>query len=123
MKFKAAQLEERLRTLRQRSPDVMGSEIVSMEGLPIAGDLPTSLSDEDRLAAESAAMLLLGERVAGELGRGDLQTILMTGPNGHVIVATINERAALTVLCRQEARLAMVFLDIAYCTEGLAELL
>jgi uncharacterized protein len=121
--FKVEQLEEHLRELRRVSPNVIGSSILSTDGWPIAADLPETLTDEDHLAAKSAAMMLLGERISGELGRGGLEMILMSGSAGHIIVAAINEAAALTVMCNQKARLAMVFIDITHCIERLVPLL
>ena len=60
---------DRLRELQASSPDIEASAIVSVDGLTIASALPQGV-EEDRVSAMSAAMLSLGERIAGELGRG-----------------------------------------------------
>ncbi|MGD8759471.1 MAG: roadblock/LC7 domain-containing protein, partial [Anaerolineales bacterium] len=64
-------MAKRLRDLQASTPDVEASAVVSADGLTMASALPTDV-EEDRVAAMSAAMLSLGERIAGELGRGAL---------------------------------------------------
>jgi predicted regulator of Ras-like GTPase activity (Roadblock/LC7/MglB family) len=68
-------------------------------------------------------MLALGERIALELGRGSLDQIFLKGDAGYVIVALINNQAALTVLCQEESKVAMVLLDVAYSVKQLQPLL
>lgn len=120
--FKVDLLEEQLRMLRRFSPAVVGAIILSSEGLPIASDLPSDLGEE-RTAAKSASMVALGERIASELGRGDLDQIFLSGDDGYVVVARITFDAALTVLCKQDARMAMALLDIRYSVEQLRRFL
>ena len=69
---------ERLRELQVSSPDVEAAAIISVDGLPIATSLPQNV-EEDRVSAMSAAMLSLGERIAGELGRGMLDEVYVKG--------------------------------------------
>src|SRR3972149_7032518 len=64
----------RLRDLQASSPDVEASAVVSVDGLTMASALPADV-EEDRVSAMSAAMLSLGERIAGELGRGKLEQV------------------------------------------------
>jgi len=67
----------------------------------------------------SAAMLSLGERIAGELGRGYLDQVYIKGENGYVILMSIGEEAVLTVLAREQARLGLIFLDMRRAVEEL----
>ncbi|MGB0386775.1 MAG: roadblock/LC7 domain-containing protein [Ardenticatenaceae bacterium] len=122
IQFKVDQLQQELELLRRFSPAVNGSLILSSDGFPLAEDLPSELGEE-RTAAKAAAMLALGERIAFELGRGNLNQLLLGGKAGYVIVALINESAALTVLCKKQAKMAMALLDIAYTVEELQKLL
>jgi predicted regulator of Ras-like GTPase activity (Roadblock/LC7/MglB family) len=62
----------RLREMQAASPEIEASAVVSVDGLIMASALPNEV-EEDRVSAMSAAMLSLGERIAGELGRGGLQ--------------------------------------------------
>ncbi len=68
-KTRTDQMVDRLRNLQGSTPDVEASAVVSVDGLIMASSLPAGV-EEDRVSAMSAAMLSLGERIAGELGRG-----------------------------------------------------
>jgi predicted regulator of Ras-like GTPase activity (Roadblock/LC7/MglB family) len=113
---------ERLRDLKASSPDVEASAVVSVDGLSLASALPSEV-EEDRVSAMSAAMLSLGERIAGELGRGNLDQVYIRGSTGYVILMSVGEEAVLTVLARQQAKLGLLFLDMRRATEDLAQLL
>ena len=112
----------RLRDLAASSPDVEASAVVSVDGLTMASALPPGV-EEDRVAAMSAAMLSLGERIANELGRGNLDQVYIKGENGYVVLMSVGTEAVLTVLARQQAKLGLLFLDMRRATEDLAELL
>jgi hypothetical protein len=113
---------DRLRDLQASSPDVEASAVVSADGLTMATALPASV-EEDRVAAMSAAMLSLGERIAGELGRGKLDQVYIKGEHGFVILMAVGQEAVLTVLARQETKLGLLFLDMRRATEDLTNLL
>ncbi len=113
---------DRLRDLQASSPDVEASAVVSVDGLTMATALPASV-EEDRVAAMSAAMLSLGERIAGELGRGKLDQVYIKGEGGFVILMAVGQEAVLTVLARQETKLGLLFLDMRRATEDLTNLL
>jgi uncharacterized protein len=102
---------ERLRDLQASSPDVEASAVVSVDGLTMASALPTDV-EEDRVSAMSAAMLSLGERIAGELGRGSLDQVYIKGESGYVILTSVGTEAVLTVLAREQAKLGLLFLDM-----------
>jgi predicted regulator of Ras-like GTPase activity (Roadblock/LC7/MglB family) len=112
----------RLRDLAASSPDVEASAVVSVDGLTMASALPPQV-EEDRVAAMSAAMLSLGERIANELGRGNLDQVYIKGQNGYVVLMSVGSEAVLTVLARQQAKLGLLFLDMRRATEDLAALL
>jgi predicted regulator of Ras-like GTPase activity (Roadblock/LC7/MglB family) len=113
---------DRLRDLQASSPDVEASAIVSVDGLTIASALPRNI-EEDRVAAMSAAMLSLGERISKELGRGTLDQVYIKGKDGFVILTSVGEEAVLTVLAREQAKLGLLFLDMRRAVEDLSKLL
>lgn len=122
--FKIDTIERYLRDLHRLSPDVVGSVILSFDGFPIASRLmDDSIADEERLAAKSAAILGLAERVVSELALGHFNMLLLGSSNGPILVRAINRRSVLVVICRPEARTAMVTLDIEYCIPYFARLL
>jgi len=114
-------MSERLRDLQASSPDVEASAVISVDGLTIASALPESI-EGDRVAAMSAAMLSLGERISGELGRGNLDQVYIRGENGFMILMAVGDEAVLTVLARKQAKLGLLFLDMRRVTQDLSEL-
>jgi len=111
----------RLRDLQAGTPDIEGSAVVSVDGLMMASALSAAV-EEDRVAAMSAAMLSLGERIAGELGRGNLEAVYVRGDDGYVFLRAITQDAVLTVLARSDAKLGLIFLDMKRAAEDLATL-
>lgn len=113
---------DRLRELQMSTPDIEASAMVSVDGLSMASSLPAGV-EEDRVSAMSAAMLSLGERIAGELGRGVLDEVYVKGEGGYVILTAVGEEAVLTVLARSGAKLGLVFLEMRRAAEELADIL
>ena len=120
-KSRTERMVDRLREMQISTPDIEASAIVSVDGLIMASSLPANV-DEDRVSAMSAAMLSLGERIASELGRGELAQVYIKGDNGYVILTDISEEAVLTSLARKEAKLGLVFLDMRRAAEDLRRL-
>jgi len=120
-KSRTEQLVERLRDLQASSGDVEAAAIVSVDGLSMASSMPADI-EEDRVSAMSAAMLSLGERISSELGRGALEQVYVKGQNGYVILTAVGEEAVLTVLARKEAKLGLIFLDVARTVQDLNNL-
>jgi predicted regulator of Ras-like GTPase activity (Roadblock/LC7/MglB family) len=118
---RADRLVARLRDMQIASSDIIASAVVSVDGLTIASALPQDV-EEDRVAAMSAAMLSLGERIAGELGRGGLDEVYIRGEDGFVLLTAIGDEAVLTALARNEAKLGMIFLEMRRAAEDLEKL-
>ena len=115
------QLVDRLRQLQASTPDIEASALVSVDGLIMASALPEGVED-DRVSAMSAAMLSLGERIAQELQRGELEQVYIKGDDGYVILTAVGEEAVLTALVRPEAKLGLVFLEMRRAAEDLARI-
>jgi len=112
----------RLRDMQASSPDIEASAVVSVDGLTIAAALPQGV-EEDRVAAMSAAMLSLGERIASELGRGALEQVYIKGSNGYVLLMAIGSEAVLTALARENAKLGLILLDMHRTVDALSTLI
>lgn len=121
-KSRSQLMVERLRDLQASSPDIEASAVVSVDGLTIASALPQDV-EEDRVSAMSAAMLSLGERIASELGRGNLDQVYIKGGEGFVILMSVGEEAVLTALAREQAKLGLIFYDMRQATDDLAKLI
>jgi predicted regulator of Ras-like GTPase activity (Roadblock/LC7/MglB family) len=93
-----------------------------VDGLIIASALPPEV-EEDRVSAMSAAMLTLGERIAGELGRGALNQVYVRGDRGYVILMSTGNDAVLTAICSSDAKLGLVLLDMNRAAADLAKII
>jgi predicted regulator of Ras-like GTPase activity (Roadblock/LC7/MglB family) len=120
-KSRTERMVDRLRDLQAGTPDIEGSAVVSVDGLMMASALPADV-EEDRVAAMSAAMLSLGERIADELKRGNLDEVYIRGDDGYVFLRAIGMEAVLTVLARSGAKLGLIFLDTKRAAEDLSKL-
>ena len=120
-KSRTDQMVERLRDLQVNTEAVEAAAIVSVDGLSMASSMPADV-EEDRVAAMSAAMLSLGERIASELGRGTLDQVYIKGEKGFVILMAVGEEAVLTVLASEDAKLGLVFLEMKRAVTDLDKL-
>jgi uncharacterized protein len=121
-KSRSELMVDRLRDLQASTSDVEASAVVSVDGLIMASALPAGV-EEDRVSAMSAAMLSLGERIAGELRRGVLDQVYVKGNQGYVLLTAVGQEAVLTVLAREGAKLGLIFLDMRRAAEDLSVLL
>lgn len=115
-------IEERLDALRAMSPELEAAALIGVEGLTIAASSAEE-ADDEVLAAMTAAMLALGERIASELGRGDLEQVLIKGEKGYVLLMGVDERAVLTALAGAEAKLGLLFLELRRAVEAVRPLI
>lgn len=121
IRSRTEQMVSRLQEMQAASPDIQASAVVSVDGLIMASALPAEV-EEDRVSAMSAAMLSLGERIASELGRGNLEQVYIRGKNGYVLVTAVGQEAVLTALAREGAKLGLVFLEMRRAAEILERL-
>ena len=111
MASRTEEMVRHLKAMQMNTPDIEASAVVSVDGLIMASALPADV-EEDRVSAMSAAMLSLGERIANELRRGQLDQVFVRGENGFVLLTSIGEEAVLTALAHSKAKLGLVFLDM-----------
>ncbi len=111
-----------LTELNGTSADIEASAVISTDGLMIAAVLPREM-DEDRVGAMSAAMLSLGDRTSGELGRGELEQVLIKGDNGFVLMTHAGDDAVVTVMAKPNAKLGLIFLDVKRAAKNITEML
>jgi predicted regulator of Ras-like GTPase activity (Roadblock/LC7/MglB family) len=98
-----------------------GASLVSADGLPISSVLKPGM-EEDRIAAMSAAILSLGERVVEELAKGALEQITIKGSNGYVILTGVGTDAVMVVLADNNAKLGLLLMEIKKAQEKLKQL-
>jgi predicted regulator of Ras-like GTPase activity (Roadblock/LC7/MglB family) len=115
-------IQDVLRSLRAVSPDIVGSAMVSTDGFIIASLLPGE-ADEELVSGMAAALLGVGERIAGELMGGTLEQTYVRGKLGYVILNAVGQEALLIVLTTPDAKLGLVFLDIKRRVQELSKIL
>ncbi len=121
MATRTDEMVHHLEALQMNTPDIEASAVVSVDGLIVASALPSDV-EEDRVSAMSAAMLSLGERISGELGRGTLDQVFVRGEHGYVLLMAIGQDAVLTALADGRAKLGMVLLDMKRTANELGRL-
>ncbi len=110
------QMNKSLSDLQASSSDIEASAVVSVDGLIIASSLPQGL-EEERIAAMSAALLSMGERIAVELKRGDLDQLYVKGREGYFLSQYAGPHAVLIAMARQNAKLGLIFFDLNRAAE------
>jgi uncharacterized protein len=118
MGINVAKLEGILQNLVTSTSDVQGAALVSPDGLALASSLPSGM-DEERVAAMSAAMLSLGERIGTELARGTIDRLYVEGDKGYGILTSCGEEAVLLVLASKAAKQGLLMLEIKRVTGDL----
>src|SRR3989304_1871084 len=115
-------LVARLRALQDAMPEIEGAAIVSPDGLAIVFVLAPPI-EEDRVAAMSAAMVSLGERIVKELGRGTMDQVYVRGSDGYALLTAAGPQAMLTVMASGEVRLGLLLLELRKAVADLQGLL
>lgn len=115
-------LKSILRDLNGSSSDIEASAVISTDGLTMAALLPQGV-DEDRVGAMAAAMLALGERTCRELGRGELDQVMVKGENGYILMSHAGKDSVLTVIAKEGAKLGLIFLDTKRAAKSIVEIL
>lgn len=100
-----------LAELHQDSPEIEASALASDDGIMMASHLKVGIN-EDRMAAMSAAMLSVGNRMIDDLLQGTSDRVMIQSSTGYVIVSAVTDELILTVVARPDAKLGMVFHDI-----------
>jgi hypothetical protein len=118
--YRVEVLEEILSRLHKTVSGLHGTVVVSIEGFVVAsysGDGRTRNSnsnpvDSPQVAAMSAAMIALAERVLGRLSRGEIDRILLDGTEGGIVVVPAGAEAALATMVGKEAKLGLVMHEL-----------
>lgn len=116
---RAEQITKLIKTLSTTTPDIEATAVIDNDGLAIASALPQDV-DDDAVAAMSAALLGIGERIVAELGRGNFELVMVRGDAGYLMLARCGPEAVLAVLASKRAKLGLVFLDVARAAKEIA---
>jgi len=116
------QISKFLKIFSTTTPDIEAAAVVDNDGLMIASALPGDVED-DRVAAMSAALLGMSERIVRELGRGNFSMAMLRGSGGYTILTRCGPEAVLTVLATDTAKLGLIFLDVSRAAKDVGRLL
>jgi len=119
---RSEQISKLLKNLSTTTPDIEAAAVVDNDGLMIASALPGDVED-DRVAAMSAALLGMSERITRELQRGSFSLVMIRGSGGFTIVSRCGPDAVLTVLATDTAKLGLIFLDVTRTTKEIGRLI
>ncbi len=119
---RSEQISKLLKNLSTTTPDIEAAAVVDNDGLMIASALPGDVED-DRVAAMSAALLGMSERIARELKRGSFSLVMIRGGDGYTILSRCGPDAVLTVLATGAAKLGLIFLDVTRTTKEISRLI
>jgi uncharacterized protein len=108
---KTERLNDVLRTLRTSSPEIIGASVVTSDGFIVASHIPSEV-DEDLIGGMAASLLGVGERIAADLMRADVEQTYVRSPKGYIIVNSIGNESVLVLLVSREAKLGMIFLEL-----------
>lgn len=111
-----------LRNLIDTSGDISGVAVVSMDGLIMASELPSTV-EQARVGAVAAAILSLSGRSVSQLQRGDMRQTMIQGTDGYIIIMPAGPNAVLVALTSQSINLGMVFLEVRESADAVADLL
>jgi len=115
-------LKSVLSELNGTSADIQASAVISTDGLVMASILSSEM-DEDRVGAMAAAMLSLGERTSQELGRGELEQVLVKGELGYVLMTHAGSNTVVTTVTTASAKLGLIFLDVKRAAEAISKIM
>jgi hypothetical protein len=115
-------IKSTLDELKGTSADIEASAVISTDGLVMASSLPADM-DEDRVGAMAAAMLSLGDRTSHELGRGELEQVLVKGERGYVLMTHAGPDTVVTVITKSNAKLGLIFLDVKRAAEKIKSII
>jgi predicted regulator of Ras-like GTPase activity (Roadblock/LC7/MglB family) len=116
------EIEKILASLTESVDEIEAAVVVGVDGLPIAANLPEEF-DETLLAAMSAALLTVGERVASDLGKGALHQVFAQGGSGAVIMVAAGPDSVLMVSTNTSSLtgLGLVFINMERAAKKIAK--
>jgi len=110
-----------IRGLRDRVRHVAGSLVASVDGRLVAHD--THGIEPDGMAALSAAVLGLSQRLIQTVGAGLFAETVTRGTHGYVATYAAGPRAVLTVVTGEETNIGRLHLEARQVANRLADLL
>ena len=110
-----------LQTLHENIDGIRSSAIVSAEGLIVQSILEEGISDI-KLAAMTATILSVAERVLIELKSGILDVCIIQGDEGNFIVMAATQELIVAVCLDVDARMDTCFIEMRKVSEQIKDI-
>ncbi|MCS7125782.1 MAG: roadblock/LC7 domain-containing protein [Aigarchaeota archaeon] len=121
MATRAEKLQTVISELTRGNPDIIGTAVISADGLMIFSRLPAGI-DEERASAAISALQSIVERVSEQVALGKLNyLILLTDKGGSILYA--GKKASLVVLMSPKAKIGLLIMDVKDAVDKLKDLL
>lgn len=119
---RSERISEVLRALRHSTPEIEGATLVSSDGFIVASVIPNEV-DEDVVGGMAASLLGIGERIAADLLKAQMEQIYVRSARGYIVIHACGSEAMLVLLVSREAKLGLIFLELKRTAQELTRLL
>lgn len=114
-------IKQQLNELKAEMPEIEGIAVLTKEGLPIASIFSTI--DPAILSAITATLNNVSEKAMEELQKGLLETVIVQGEQGHLVVQGIGTKAVIAVLASKSAKPGLIYILVNRVSNKLADFL
>ncbi len=112
-----AELDFLLERFVQETPGVLHTQTVSADGMHLAASRGVDGTQSDRFAAIASGLASLTDSAADTFGMNPVVRQVIETAEGWILVARINSRASLGVVCAPEVDLGLVGYEMAILAE------
>ena len=105
------------------TPGVTHALIVSSDGLPLITSRDVAPDLADPLAAMTSGIISIGNNIAGQVGQGGCEQVMLKFPTGHFLFMGIGNLAGFAVLVGEGADLGVVGRQMARLVDSVGHLL
>ena len=112
------QIEQQLNELSNELPEIEGIAVLTKEGLPIASIF--SSIDPAMLSAITATLNNVSEKAMEELQKGVLETVIVQGELGHLVVQGVGESAIIVVLANKSVKPGLLYIMVNRVSDKIA---
>jgi len=129
IEYRSDALHRSLAALHRDAPGILGSAVITPDGLVIAAYPPGWDNDihdptgGENVAAMAAVIAGMAERTMTRLAQGELERVLMEGERGTVGVFPVTIDSAIAILIDKDAKLGLTLHAVRKATEDISSIL
>jgi len=114
-------IKQKLNEVMEKDKSIESLVVVSKDGLPISSTLP--VEEEEKTAAVSASLIMLGERAIEDFRKGTFEEIITRGTEGYIVIVNLNQSSALLAVLHKEAKLGLIRFELKTLSKSIADIL